>query len=107
MAEMIEISESLFETEVVKSSLPVLVDFWAPWCRPCTMIAPVLKELAEEQISRLKVVKVNVDEHPGLAARFNVRGIPTLILFKGGQVVSSITGAVSKQALLDKVSTYL
>lgn len=107
MAEIIEISESLFETEVVKSSLPVLVDFWAPWCRPCTMIAPVLKELAEEQISRLKVVKVNVDEHPGLASRFNVRGIPTLILFKGGQVAHSITGAVSKQVLLDKVSTYL
>jgi len=107
MAEIIEISKSLFETEVVKSSLPVLVDFWAPWCRPCTMIAPVLKELAEEQISRLKVVKVNVDEHPGLASRFNVRGIPTLILFKGGQVAHSITGAVSKQVLLDKVSTYL
>jgi thioredoxin 1 len=107
MAEVKEISEALFETEVVKAALPVLVDFWAPWCGPCKMIAPVLKELAEENSARLKVVKVNVDENPDLASRFDVMGIPTMILFKSGQIVDSFTGAMSKQALADKVAPHL
>jgi thioredoxin 1 len=107
MAEVQEISEALFETEVVEASLPVLVDFWAPWCGPCKMIAPVLKELAEENNGRLKVVKVNVDENPDLASRFDVMGIPTMILFKSGEVVDSFTGAMSKQALVDKVIPHI
>jgi thioredoxin 1 len=107
MADVKEISEALFEAEVVKASLPVLVDFWAPWCGPCKMIAPVLKELAEENDGRLKVVKVNVDENPDLASRFDVMGIPTMILFKSGQAVDSFTGAMSKQALADKVAPHI
>lgn len=107
MAEVKEINEALFEAEVVKASLPVLVDFWAPWCVPCKMIAPVLQELAEENGNRLKVVKVNVDENPDLASRFDVMGIPTMILFKDGEVVDSFSGAMSKQALTDKVTPHL
>ncbi len=107
MAEVKEINEALFEAEVVKASLPVLVDFWAPWCGPCKMIAPVLKELAEDNGNRLKIVKVNVDENPDLASRFDVMGIPTMILFKDGQVVDSFSGAMSKQALSDKVAPHV
>ena len=107
MAEVKEINEALFEAEVVKASLPVLVDFWAPWCVPCKMIAPVLQELAEENGNRLKVVKVNVDENPDLASRFDVMGIPTMILFKDGEVVDSFSGAMSKQALTDKVTPHI
>ena len=86
--------------------MPVLVDFWAPWCGPCKMLAPALQELAEEYDNRLKVVKVNVDENPGLASRFDVMGIPTMILFKNGRL-DSFTGAMSKQALADKVAPHL
>ncbi len=107
MAEVKEIDESLFAVEVEQSSMPVLVDFWAPWCGPCKMIAPALKELAEEYANRLKVVKVNVDENPGLVSRFDIMGIPTMILFKNGEAVDSFSGAMSKQALADKVSPYL
>ena len=107
MEEVKEISETQFEAEVVSASLPVLVDFWAPWCSPCKMIAPVLKELAEEYGDRLKVVKVNVDENPDLASRFDVMGIPTLIMFKGGQAVDRFAGAMSRQALADKVTPHI
>jgi len=107
MAEVKEINENLFESEVVRSTLPVLVDFWAPWCRPCKMIAPMLEEYAKEQEKRLKVVKVNVDEHPNLASRFDVRGIPTLILFKEGQAVGNYVGFISKQGLADKLAPHI
>ncbi len=107
MAIVKEIGESLFAAEVEQSSLPVLVDFWAPWCGPCKMLAPALQELAEEYANRLKVVKVNVDENPGLASRFEVMGIPTMILFKNGKAVDSFSGAMSKQALADKVAPHL
>jgi thioredoxin 1 len=107
MAAVMEISETQFEAEVINEPLPVLVDFWAPWCGPCKMVAPILDEIAAANPDRLKVVKVNVDEFPGLAARFDVMGIPTLVFFKDGRVVDSITGAIPKQALAEKIDLHI
>src|SRR5688572_13462470 len=92
-----EISDGTFDAEVLKSDLPVLVDFWAPWCGPCKSIAPVLEEIAQEFTGKLKVTKLNVDDSPKTPTQFRVRGIPNLIFFKGGQVVEQIVGAVPKE----------
>ena len=94
-----EISDSQFENEVLKADVPVLVDFWAPWCGPCKSIAPILEELAQEYGDRVKIVKVNVDDNREYASRYNVRGIPNLILFKNGESQEQIVGAVAKQEL--------
>ncbi len=102
-----EINESQFEEEVTKSEIPVLVDFWAPWCGPCKMLGPVLEEVAAANDSRLKIVKVNVDENPDLAQKFEVMGIPSMFLFKNGEVIDSFTGAMSKQALTEKIDKYI
>jgi thioredoxin 1 len=99
-----EISDSSFDSEVLKSGTPCLVDFWAPWCGPCKSIAPVLEELAKEFSGKLKVVKLNVDDNPQTATMYNVRGIPNLIFFKGGQMVEQIVGAVPKDQLLAAVN---
>lgn len=95
----LQVSEETFETEVLKSSLPTLVDFWAPWCGPCKAISPVIEELAHEYAGKIKLVKVNVDDNPGVAAQYGIRAIPTLIFFKDGKLVNQITGAVSKASL--------
>jgi thioredoxin 1 len=95
----LEISDANFKSEVIESSMPVLVDFWAPWCGPCKMIAPVLDELAQEYEGKVKIVKLNVDEHQNTATEFGIRSIPTLILFKDGKVLEQTIGAQSKELL--------
>lgn len=96
---IVHISDASFEDDVVKSRRPVLIDFWAEWCGPCKMIAPMLKEVAEEYQDKVTIAKLNIDENPKTPQRFNVRGIPTLILFKNGQVEGQKVGALRKSDL--------
>lgn len=93
------ISDANFEVDVLNADKPTLVDFWAEWCGPCKMIAPILEETAKEYAGRLHVVKLNIDEHPSMATKYGVRGIPTLILFKNGMVTAQKVGALSKSQL--------
>ena len=104
MANVTEISDQSFESEVLKSPVPVLIDFWAPWCAPCRAIAPVVEELAKEYQGKIKVVKLNVDDNPQTPQRYGVRGIPNLILFQGGNVRDQIVGAVPKKRLVDAIT---
>jgi thioredoxin 1 len=107
MSKPIEIGDQDFGTRVLNADKPVLVDFWAPWCGPCRMVAPVLEELAGEFGDRLTIAKVNTDEHQETAFRFGIRGIPTLILFQGGREVERIVGALPKPALQARLEAAL
>ncbi|MCZ6514743.1 MAG: thioredoxin [Acidobacteria bacterium] len=101
----VELTDSNFETEVLQSKIPVLVDFWASWCRPCIMLAPTVEALAQDYNGRAKVGKLNVDENMGVAGKYKIQGIPALLLFKEGEVRDQIVGAQSKdniQAMLDR-----
>ena len=101
-ANIVTITDSNFDQEVLKASTPVLVDFWAEWCGPCKMIAPILEEIADETVGSLKVAKVNVDNCQQVAGRFQVRAIPTLLFFKNGEVKDQIVGMKGKSELLAK-----
>ncbi len=104
MATIAEVSDATFQNEVLDSDVPVLVDFWAPWCGPCRAIAPVLEELSGEYAGKAKIVKLNVDDHQAIAANYGVRSIPNLIVFKDGQVANQIIGAVAKAKLTDALN---
>lgn len=100
-------TDSNFQQEVLQSQTPVLVDFWAPWCGPCRMVAPVVEEIANDLSGKLKVVKVNTDENYGVASQYGIMSIPTLGIFKGGKLVDSVIGAVPKSHLVSKIEPHL
>ncbi len=104
---VIHLSEADFEKSVIQSKQPALVDFWADWCQPCHMLAPTVQALAEEYGDRILVGKVNVDDHPDLAARYGIRGIPALVFFKDGQRVHQLTGVRPKEAIARDIEQYL
>jgi thioredoxin 1 len=104
---IVHTTDAAFETDVVKSETPVLLDFWAEWCGPCKMIAPILDAIAEEYRDRLRVVKLNIDENPKTPPKYNIRGIPTLLLFRNGTVVAQQVGAVSKAQLESFLGAHL
>ncbi len=104
---VLDVADGTFEQEVLQSDKPVLVDFWAPWCGPCKMLAPVVEEVAAEFADKLKVVKVNTDNAPQTATKFGISAIPTLILFKNGEVVDRVMGVLSKEQLVEKLNQHL
>ncbi len=107
MADIQQVSDSSFDGDVLKADVPVLIDFWAPWCGPCRAIAPIVEELASEYDGRLKIVKMNVDDNPQTPAQYGVRGIPNLILFKDGEVKQQIVGAVPKAHLVKAIDDFV
>ena len=107
MTEPVAVTQETFEAEVLRATMPVLVDFWAAWCAPCRMVAPVVDAIAGERAEQLKVAKVDVDKSPQIATRFGIMSIPTLILFKDGQPVEQMVGYVPKDRLMERVEPYL
>jgi thioredoxin 1 len=103
MAELLTVTSENFETEVLQSELPVLVDFWAPWCGPCRVISPIVEEMASTYEGKLTVGKLNVDDHPSIAQKYNITGIPALLFFKDGGVANPVVGAVPKAVLQQNV----
>jgi len=107
MSNLFAVSDSSFENDVIESKVPVLVDFWAQWCGPCKAIAPILEDIAKQYGDKVKVVKLDVDSNPATPPKFGVRGIPTLILFKDGQVVATQVGLLNKAALVDFIDAHI
>ncbi|MTJ30658.1 thioredoxin [Aphanizomenon sp. UHCC 0183] len=107
MSAATEVTDSTFTAEVLESEVPVLVDFWAPWCGPCRMVAPVVEEIAVQYGDQLKVVKVNTDVNPNIASKYGIRSIPTLMIFKDGEKVDMVVGAVPKTTLSTTLEKYL
>lgn len=107
MSSALQVTDASFKQEVLESELPVLVDFWAPWCGPCRMVAPVVDEISEQYQGQVKVVKINTDENPSVASQYGIRSIPTLMIFKGGQRVDMVVGAVPKTTLATTLEKYL
>jgi thioredoxin 1 len=104
MSDLLAITESNFETEVLQSELPVLIDFWAVWCGPCKMIAPIVEELAKEYVGKAKIAKCDVDSNQQVAIKYGIRSIPTLLIFKNGQVAEQIVGALPKNHITQKLN---
>lgn len=104
---IVSISDNTFENEVIESNTPVLVDFWAQWCGPCKAIAPTLDDLAQKYVGKIKIAKIDVDQNPATPPKFGVRGIPTLILFKDGQVIATQVGMISKSDLISFIDTHI
>ena len=104
---IIHLSDATFETEVLQSTVPVLVDYWAEWCGPCKAVAPILEEISNEYAGKIKIVKLNTDEEGSIAMKYGINSIPTMNVFVGGQVVKSIVGARPKPALVRELSEYL
>ena len=107
MAELLHVSDADFETDVIGNAKPVLLDFWAPWCNPCRMMEPALKELAEEYGDKIVVAKLNVDENSATATKYDILSIPTLLVFSGGQVVKKLVGAMPKKRLVDELAPWI
>lgn len=107
MSAAVEVTDTSFKQDVLDSEIPVLVDFWAPWCGPCRMVAPVVDEIAQQYEGQVKVVKLNTDENPNVASQYGIRSIPTLMIFKGGQRVDMVVGAVPKTTLANTLEKYL
>jgi thioredoxin 1 len=107
MADLLEVTDENFDAEIVNSDIPAVVDFWAEWCGPCRMVGPVVKELADDYQGKIKVAKMDVDKNRQTPARFGIRNIPTLILFKGGEVAQTIVGAQPKSAIEEELKKLL
>ena len=104
---IIQLSSEVFETTVSKSFIPIVVDFWAPWCGPCKAIAPILDDLAEELAGKAQICKLNIDDHSSIAEKFSIKAIPTILIFKDGEVVESIQGMTGKGALKEKIEAHI